>query len=377
MAGIYVHIPYCRKACTYCDFHFSTQLGGRAAMVRALAKEVVLQRRAFDGSLHISTLYFGGGTPSVLTQADWKSLLSVLYLEFDINPKAEVTVECNPDDLTPEYLEMLQGLGVNRLSIGVQSFREQDLKLMNRSHNAEQARQSIQWAQEAGFENLTVDLIYGIPGLSESDWQANLDQLFALKVPHISAYALTVEEKTALAHQVKKGQVEMPEDETYEAHFYQLINRLEAAGYEHYELSNFAQPGHRSRHNSAYWTGAPYWGIGPSAHSYHHPVRSWNVSNNAKYIKRIESGKLPIKERETLSAKDQINEYLMTQLRLAAGIDLKHLREKLGFDLEVERQEDIEMNLKMGWMEKAEGHLRLTRSGKLLSNSLISDLFAD
>jgi len=266
-------------------------------------------------------------------------------------------------------------MGVNRLSIGVQSFRERDLQLMGRSHNASQARQSIEAAQAAGFDNLTVDLIYGIPGLSEADWAANVQALVDLEVPHVSAYALTVEEKTALAHQVETGQVRVSSDEAYAAQYFHLIDALAAAGLQHYKLSNFARPGFHSRHNSAYWEGIPYLGLGPSAHSYLPGQRSWNVANNARYLREVQSGAIPTEEVEQLSPTEEVNEYLLTQLRRTRGIERETFQNRFGFDLWEQEGEVLQAYARDGQVEWDDHTLRLTRTGLLLSNAIISDLF--
>lgn len=377
MAGIYIHIPFCRKACTYCDFHFSTNLSRRADMVRAIACEASLRRDFFGKDVLLDTLYFGGGTPSLLQAEEWGLLLEQLYKDFTFRDGFEFTVECNPDDLTRESLVTLKKFGVNRLSIGVQSLRDQDLELMNRSHRAAQAVTSIRLARETGFENLTTDLIYGIPNLDLDSWQENIEQLVSLEVNHISAYALTVEEQTVLSKQVAKGSVIIPKEETYEAQYFLLIDLLEANGFEHYELSNFALPGYRSLHNSSYWNGTAYLGLGPSSHSYIDDTRSWNLSNNAKYLELLGSGSLPVGSSEVLSLKDRTNEYLMTSLRLSAGADLVRLREEFGYDLEGQQASLIASYRKRGLLVHDGRWLRLTRGGKLLSNSIISDLFLD
>jgi len=377
MAGIYVHIPFCRKACTYCDFHFSTNLGKRKEIVTAIGQEAVLRQGFFHHTPPLETLYFGGGTPSLLEKDDWVEMLEAFHSQFKFAPGFEFTVECNPDDLTPDRLGQLADLGVNRLSIGIQSFREEDLSLMNRSHDARQAVESIQNALAVGFQNITVDLIYGIPGLSDLDWQTNVQQVIDLGIPHVSAYALTVEEKTVLAHQVAGGKVRVPEDEKYEGQFFQLIDQLEAEGYEHYELSNFAKPGYRSRHNSAYWKGESYLGLGPSAHSYHAGERSWNYANNAQYLKQISVGKDAIQEEEILTREDQINEFLMTQLRLSDGVNMNILREKYGHDAMQTSREAIESYIREGYAVYENGYLRLTRDGKMISNTIISELFVE
>ena len=257
MAGIYVHIPFCRQACTYCDFHFSTNLSRKSDLADAIAQEATLQTGFFPENTPIETVYFGGGTPSLLEPSEFRTIVQSIKNHLGWSQQGEFTVECNPDDLDEAKLRGLRKLGVNRLSIGVQSFIDRDLKLMGRYHNALEAFHSIQRAQQAGFRNLTVDLIYGIPGLTHNEWRANVQTLVNSGVPHVSAYALTVEDKTALAHQVARDQVAMPRDEVYTSQFFTLIDMLTAAGYEHYELSNFALPGYRSQHNSAYWEGVP------------------------------------------------------------------------------------------------------------------------
>lgn len=375
MAGIYLHIPFCRQACSYCDFYFTTTVRYRSAFVEALLTEIELRADFFPADTIIETVYFGGGTPSLLEQDDLSAIFEALHRHFSISQAAEVTLEANPDDLSPEQLDFLVGLGVNRLSIGIQSFHEADLTLMNRAHNAQQALACVPMAQAAGIYNISIDLIYGIPGLSSADWQANIDQALKLNVPHISAYALTVEEKTKLEVQVKKGEVIMPKDEAFQDHYFALIDALEANGYAHYELSNFAKPDFRSRHNSSYWHNVPYLGLGPSAHSFLHPNRSWNISNLAKYRKALEQNQLPTDEVEELSPTDQLNEYLMTGLRLSKGIDLQHILENWSIQLDDIAYSDIYRFFDAGWMEREGNWLRLTREGKLVSNEIISDLF--
>ena len=358
-------------------------------MVEAIAREAELRKDFFAGldgrssieienhsptSIALDTLYFGGGTPSLLEASDWDLLTERLWNSFDFVPDPEFTVECNPDDLSPERLAVLHAAGVNRLSIGVQSFRDQDLTLMNRSHNAGQASRSIEDARKAGFANITADLIYGIPGLSLKAWEENIRRMIDLGVDHISAYALTVEERTALYHQVEKGTVDLPNDQTFHEHYYLLIELLGSAEFEHYELSNFARPGFRSRHNSSYWEGEPYLGLGPSAHSYCHPKRAWNVSNNAKYLKLVEAGKLPEEASEELSVQDQINEYLMTHLRKTEGIDLERLQ-GMGHDLRRISTQEIASYEKEGLLIDEGNRIRLTPSGLMLSNEIISEFF--
>ena len=377
MAGIYVHIPFCRQACTYCDFHFSTNLSRKGELAEAIAYEAALQQHFFKNVPALDTLYFGGGTPSLLSAEELDTILSPLRKHFPFSEGFEFTLECNPDDLDRDSLRVLADAGVNRLSIGVQSFREEDLKLMNRSHNAAQARDSIVLAREMGFDNISVDLIYGIPGLGREDWLANVRMLVDLGVPHVSAYALTVEEKTALDKQVEAGEVKMPEDGAFESQYLALVAGLEAAGYEHYELSNFAKPGRQSRHNSSYWKGEPYLGLGPSAHSHQLGLRSWNVSNNARYLKMLGEGSLPIAESELLTEADEANEYLLTRLRMRRGIELQKFQDLFGWDLFETNIPQIDLLVKMKKMELVDGWLRLTPEGMLLSNAIIAEFFID
>lgn len=283
MAGIYLHIPFCKQACYYCNFHFSTSLAQKDAMVQAILREIQLQQNYLDG-LAVSSIYFGGGTPSILPEEDLQALLQALHQHFNITPDAEITLEANPDDLTAAKLAALKAAGINRLSIGVQSFHEEDLQWMNRAHNSQQATQCITLAQAAGFENITIDLIYGGPTLSDEGWAANVQQAIALKVPHLSCYALTVEAGTALDHFIKKKKMAAVDTDKAARHFEQLMQWMQAAGYEHYEISNFALPGWHSRHNSSYWQGKSYLGIGPSAHSFNGTSRQWNIANNTAYI---------------------------------------------------------------------------------------------
>lgn len=375
MAGIYLHIPFCRQACSYCDFHFSTNRKRQGDVVYALVQEIKARSDFFVAGTAIETVYFGGGTPSLLTESELGIIFSQLHQHFEIHKEAEITLEANPDDLEIPLLRALQRQGVNRLSIGIQSFRDADLKLLNRSHDAHRALQCVRAAQDSGIENISVDLIYGIPGCSPADWTANLDQVLALKVPHISAYGLTVEEKTLLDHQVRKGAVQLPDDAAYEGQYFQLIDRLQVAGYRHYEISNFALAGRESRHNTSYWKGLPYLGLGPSAHSFDGRTRSWNVANNAQYLRRITAGESPVAQAETLSPREQLNEMLMVQLRLGEGLDLQVLKDRFDFDLLAVEEAAIHRYLDAAYMEQVAGRLRLTPRGQMVSDSIISELF--
>jgi oxygen-independent coproporphyrinogen-3 oxidase len=375
MAGLYIHVPFCRQACTYCDFYFTTNLGGRTAFVDAVLIEAEARARSFPAK-SFDTLYLGGGTPSLLDDDELRRLASGLRQHFAIAPEGEFTLECNPDDLDADKLATLREIGVNRLSIGTQSFVESHLQLMRRSHSAAQAQATIAAAQAAGFTNLTVDLIYGIPGLSEAEWRDNISRLIGAGVPHVSAYALTVEERTQLAFQIKRCEVSMPPDEEMFRQYEILIEMLNAAGIRQYELSNFARPGFESRHNSAYWTGAPYLGLGPSAHSYDGERRWWNVANHTFYAKHLTEGRLPVREEEHLSRENRINEYLMTHLRILTGVDPQWLRRELAFDLEAAEGEQLRAWIADGLMVRRDnGNYALTTRGLFVSDRIAGELF--
>jgi oxygen-independent coproporphyrinogen-3 oxidase len=294
VAGIYLHIPFCHKACSYCDFHFSTNLKKVDKMGMALLQEIDLQKGYFEGRPTIETIYFGGGTPSLMPAAHLGKILDLIRETWVVANDAEVTLEANPDDLSAQKLRELKAMAINRLSVGVQSFHDPDLLLLNRNHDAQGADRSVKAAQDNGIENITLDLIYGIPGSGMKQWQTNVDHAIGLQVPHVSAYALTVEEKTLLHQQIAKGFVSPEPDAVHEAQYFHLIDRLGEAGILQYELSNFAKPGYESRHNGAYWKGVPYLGLGPSAHSFNGEVRSWNVANNAAYLRALDEGKLAV-----------------------------------------------------------------------------------
>lgn len=373
MAGLYLHIPFCKQACHYCNFHFSTSLKLKDEMVSAILRELVLQKDYLEGE-PLETIYFGGGTPSLLSQRDLDLIFGEIFKHYPIAAQPlEVTLEANPDDLNRLKINELKQSPVNRLSIGVQSFSEVDLRYMNRAHNALEALASIQNAQAAGFENLTVDLIYGSPTTSHEHWEKNLETVFALRIPHLSSYCLTVEPKTALAHQVKKGTARPVEDEHAARQFEFLVEQTTRAGYEHYEISNFAKPGWHSRHNSSYWQGKKYLGIGPSAHSFNGYSRQWNVANNATYIRTLQAGKLPF-ELEVLTPTQRYNEYVMTGLRTSWGCNLLEIS-KLGF--EEYFAEGAKLFLADGTMERIGDVYRLTASGKFLADGIAAELFAE
>lgn len=375
MSGIYLHIPFCKQACHYCDFHFSTSMKKKKEMMVMMAREIALRSDWFSGSTPtvIETIYFGGGTPSVLDSADLNFLLDTIDKHFKVGSSPEITVEANPDDLTSDYLKALSRTPVNRLSIGVQSFFEEDLRLMNRAHNATQALASVQMATDF-FDSISLDLIYGIPGLTDEKWMQNINRALQLGVSHISSYALTVESKTALAHFVKKGIIPKPDDAQAQAQFLMIIDQLEAHDFVHYELSNFAKEGYFSKNNSAYWLGKPYLGIGPSAHSFNGVQRGWNVSNNSQYIHALHENLLPL-EVETLSLTDRYNEYVMTGLRTIWGVDLGRLETEFGPRFKTYFLQQAASHLEQHLLYIDGEIVRTTRKGKFLSDGIASDLF--
>lgn len=320
MQGVYFHIPYCKQACHYCDFHFSTVLNTRDELVSSMVRETS-DRLGRTPKPEVSTVYFGGGTPSLLTGDELAKLLEILAATANVAHDAEITLEANPDDLSAANLAMWKAAGINRLSVGIQSFHDRDLKWMNRAHNSDEARQAVDRARAAGFERLTLDVIYGLPEWSGDEWRQNLDHLLALEVDHFSAYILTVEEKTALGKAVASNRQRVTDDAEIEAQYTLLCERAQAAGYQHYEVSNFCLNGRMSQHNSAYWTGMNYLGIGPGAHSFDGHSRRWNIASNPQYIKRIGAGEAYWEE-EHLQPTDRHNERLLTGLRTARGIDL-------------------------------------------------------
>ncbi|MBT0606806.1 radical SAM family heme chaperone HemW [Aequorivita echinoideorum] len=371
MSGIYLHIPFCKQACHYCDFHFSTSLKKKDELLAALCQELVLRKDEIAET--VETIYFGGGTPSLLSSEDLRFLISEIYRNYKISDNPEITLEANPDDLSENLILQLSKSPINRLSIGVQSFFEEDLKLMNRAHNAHEALKSIELAKKY-FENISIDLIYGIPKMSEKRWRKNLEIALSLGIPHLSCYALTVEPKTALEKFIKKGIVAPVNDAMAKKHYEILRTETKQAGYENYEFSNFGKPGYHSRNNTAYWEGKPYLGIGPSAHSYNGKIRSWNVANNSKYIRSIEAGELP-SEWEILSAKDKFNEYIMTGLRTQKGISAQKILNDFGENFYNYFMEQVEIQIKKGLLVFENGFFKVSENGKFLSDGIASDLF--
>jgi oxygen-independent coproporphyrinogen-3 oxidase len=373
VAGIYLHIPFCKQACHYCDFHFSTTLANKAPFVDALLREIELTKDYLGGET-IKTIYFGGGTPSLLTGDELKRVLDKLYQTYDVVNDAEITLEANPDDLNMQKIIELQSSPVNRLSIGIQSFRDEDLKMMNRAHNAKEADYSVKAAQDKGFENITIDLIYSIPQLSIHDWKENLNKAFALQVQHISAYSLTFEPKTVFGNYEKRGLMKPVEQEQSSDQFLTMLQEMRANGFEQYEVSNFCKPGYESKHNSAYWSGEKYLGLGPSAHSFDGKSRQWNVANNSVYIRSLMEGKLTF-EREELDARTQLNEYLMTGLRTRKGVDLQRIQTQFGVDLYKLYKDMLDELNHQGKIIMEGNRLALTDEGLLMADRIASDLF--
>jgi oxygen-independent coproporphyrinogen-3 oxidase len=372
MAGIYIHIPFCKQACHYCDFHFSTNMKKKDAMMLALQQELVLRKDEFTGQV-VETIYFGGGTPSVLSAAEINELIQSVYTHYEVDAAPEITIEANPDDLSSTKLKELAASPVNRLSIGIQSFFDEDLTLMNRAHSAEQALQSLREATQL-FDNISIDLIYGLPYLDHDRWKKNIDIALEFNVAHISSYALTVEPKTALKKFIEKGAVPPIDDDMAEEQFHMLVDILNREGYIHYELSNFGKPSFFSKNNTAYWLGKNYMGIGPSAHSYDGIRRGWNCRNNSVYIKSIENQILPM-EIEMLTNTDRYNEYVMTGLRTIWGVSLQRVASDFGARYHNYLLQQSEKHLKDGFLTLAGDTLLVTKKGKFLSDGLAADLF--
>lgn len=376
MAGIYIHIPFCRKACTYCNFHFSTSLGQKDVLLKAIAWELVQQKDYLQGQ-SIESIYFGGGTPSLLQEDELLRLFDIIARHYDINALKECTLEANPDDLNQHYVRALKKMPINRLSIGIQSFFDKDLQYMNRAHNAQQSEYAIKNAQDIGFENLTIDLIYGTPGLSNNAWQDNLGKTLALSIPHFSAYALTVEEGTALHHAIHTKKQQAVDTEQSAQQFEILMDVAPIMGFEQYEISNFASQGKYALHNTNYWKGIPYLGIGPSAHSFDGQIRSNNIANNSLYIKSIVDEQKLTQEIEILSAAQQVNEYIMTSLRTIWGCDLNYIEHKWGNNCSDYIGKESSPLQERGWIQNKNKTLLLTKTGKLFADHIAATLFMD
>lgn len=372
MPGVYIHIPFCKQACSYCNFHFSTSLSKKDAVLKSIVHEIKLQTQFPKGQM-ISSIYFGGGTPSLLSENDLFFLFEALHTQFRFDENIEITLEANPDDISQKNCLVWKKAGINRLSIGIQSFHDHHLKFMNRAHNAKESLDALSIVQSCGFDNVSCDLIFGIPASNQNEIEADLGIFQKYKIPHISAYALTLEEKTKWHHEVLKGRAPLPDDNTMESQFYFVMDYLHAHGYSQYEISNYALPGKEAVHNSRYWQGDTYLGLGPSAHSFTGKSRRWNVANNSLYLTGIDMGLIPFEE-EILSSEDKYNEYVMTGLRTVRGVEKNVLQtdypEFLDYFLH-----QVEEWIKSGHILKEKNHWILTRSGKILADKIASELF--
>lgn len=374
MAGIYIHIPFCRKACNYCNFHFSTSLNQKDGVLQAIEEELQL-RQDFLHAEPIESIYWGGGTPSLLSYDEISRIFDKIERIYGLDNLKECTLEANPDDLHTHFLKQLRHSPINRFSMGVQSFRDEDLRYMNRAHDAEQADYAIKAAQDAGFENITIDLIYGTPGLSDEAWKHNLLKMASLDIPHFSAYALTVEEKTALEYAIRKGR-QAPVDQEQSARQLELLmDFAPSIGYEQYEISNFARHKQYALHNTNYWRGVPYLGLGPSAHSFDGKTRVANIANNALYVQGILKG-VPLTEVEQLTAEQRLNEYLMTGLRTMWGCNLDFITKQWGSAVAANLQKSSQPFLERGWLFfDTENNVKLSRQGRLFADHIASELF--
>lgn len=374
MSGIYIHIPFCKKACHYCDFHFSTSLQNKETLVKNILTEIDL-RHNYLHDKNIETIYFGGGTPSLLSEKESFLILEKIYKLYSVSKNAEITFECNPDDLSDEKLKELKRLEINRLSIGLQSFDEDELIWMNRAHTAKESEASVKRAQDRGFENITIDLIYGSKFSNLTNWKKTLDKAIALQVPHISSYNLTIEEKTKLGHDFKIKKEVAIDDEKSSDLFLEMIDRLEKNNFIHYEISNFGKDGYFSIHNSNYWKGAHYIGLGPSAHSFDGTSRQWNVANNNIYIKHVSEKTEAYFEKEILTEKERFNEYILTSLRTIWGVDLNYLKTNFNSDFVKTFLNEVETFIKQEYVIAKNTTYTLTEKGKLLADKIASELF--
>ena len=372
MSGIYIHIPFCKQACHYCDFHFSTSLKMKDKMLSALKVELMLRKDEFKDVL-VETIYFGGGTPSLLSTEDLEWLISLIKIDYNVSSEVEITIEANPDDLSLKRINELKNSSINRLSVGIQSFFDDDLKAMNRAHNASESKKCLEEATKH-FDNITIDLIYGIPTMSLAKWRENLQLTFNFGINHISSYALTVEPKTALDSFIKKGKYPPIDEELALEHFNYLIQATADEGFIQYEISNFGKPNFFSKHNTSYWFGKPYLGIGPSAHSYNGKERSWNIANNSKYINSILEWKLPATI-EKLSVNDKYNEYIMTGLRTIWGVSLNKVEQDFGEEYKSYLENESKKFIEEGYLKSEEGVLKTGKKGKFLIDGIASELF--
>lgn len=372
MAGLYIHIPFCTKRCLYCDFFSNTDMKFKEPYVKAVIREMELRQEYIQGE-PLETIYFGGGTPSQLQRPDFERIFEAADRLFGIRSCKEITLEANPDDITPEYMASLRDLPFNRISMGVQSFQEKDLRFLNRRHDREQALRAVGLCKENGIPNISIDLIYGLPGQTLEEWQENLDEAVRLDIPHISAYHLIYEEGTALYRLLEAGKVTPVDEELSVTLFSTLIHKLSEAGYLHYEISNFARPGYLSRHNSSYWTGKRYIGIGPSAHSYNGESRQWNISSLPRYLQGIETG-TPDREREELDIHTKYNDFIITGLRTMWGIRIADIREQFGEEKQAYLERQAATYLRQGLLIRQDGTLALSEKGIFISDGIMSDL---
>lgn len=373
MSGIYIHIPFCKQQCHYCDFHFSTSLKNKNDLIDALVSEIKIQSSFLAGT-KIRTIYFGGGTPSLLSNDEISRLFDKLHQIFNLENLEEITLEANPDDLTKQKIKELKNTPINRFSIGVQSFQTKDLEYMNRAHNVQQAHDSIKGVQDAGWDNITLDLIYGTPTLSNEQWQENMQKVIDFDVPHLSAYGLTVEEKTPLHHAIKLGKQQALDEEKSSEQFEMLMDFVPKYGLEQYEISNFAKSGYEAKHNGSYWTDEKYLGLGPSAHSFDGEKRIWNISNNIKYINSIKKGELD-NDFELLSEEQRFNEYVLTSLRTKEGCNMNYVKSRFSTFLVDFLTVSIKKWLKNGEIEQNGSFYILTKKGKLVADWIASELF--
>jgi oxygen-independent coproporphyrinogen III oxidase len=371
MAGIYIHIPFCKKLCFYCDFFHVIHTGNNQAFTDALVREI-FHRKDYLGLETISTIYIGGGTPSVFLIEELTAILNAIRSNFNVEAEAEITIELNPDDVNTAYLDGLKSLGINRISLGIQSWRDADLELMNRRHTSAQAEYALNEIFSAGFDNVTIDLIYGIPGMKANDWKANLELSFSYPINHLSAYHLSIEKGTIFGKMLDKGLIAEIDEEESAAQFSILIEAAESAGFIQYEISNFGKPGYFSKHNSNYWKQVNYIGLGPSAHSFNGFSRQWNIKDLKGYIKSVNAGQ-PFFEKEELDTKTRFNEYIMTSLRTMWGIDLGYVErtfEKEGYDYIVNLAGKF---IEYGLVSMDKKTLVLTNQGKMISDNIISE----
>jgi oxygen-independent coproporphyrinogen-3 oxidase len=373
MAGIYIHIPFCKKACHYCDFHFSTSLTYKNELIQQLLMEIELRKEYLKGDV-VDTIYFGGGTPSLLSKGELIAILDKIHKTFRVHDTIECTLEANPDDLSNDTLIALKDAGINRLSIGIQSFFDEDLQYMNRSHDAAQAARCIDAARDAGIENVSIDLIFGYPLLSDDKWKQNIDTALTYEVPHLSCYAMTVEPKTALASFIKSKKTLPINHEQSASQFEYLMKALQTKGYEHYEISNYALSGKRAVHNSNYWKGIPYLGIGPSAHSFDGVSRQWNMANNMTYIKSLGEGIVPF-EVEVLTETQQLNERIMTSLRTMEGFDMGYHKNKCSMEDAFAVDKTVQHFTQEGLLVVENDVIKLTQQGKLFADYVAGELF--